>query len=145
MLKPRLDEQAVHVDSDLEPDLPDTLMDPGRMKQVVLNLLENAIKFSPPSSPIQVRTRASEGVVQLAVRNASAELEEEDLTRIFARFVQRDGSFARQHGGVGLGLNLAKAIMELHGGTLWAELPEPGRVEFVAELPISAQSEGRRR
>ncbi len=134
VLKPRLDELAMGVDCQLDPGLPLAYLDPDRMKQVVLNLLDNAIKFSPDGSEIGVRTRKGDGAIELRVRNPSSELKEGDLTRIFARFVQRDGSFTRRHGGVGLGLDLVRAIVERHGGRIWGEFPVPGQVEFIAEI-----------
>ena len=137
VLKPRLDELAMRVDCQLEPGLPLAYLDPDRMKQVVLNLLENAIKFSPNGSEIGVRTQTGDGRIQLRVRNPSSELKEGDLNRIFARFVQRDGSFTRRHGGVGLGLDLVRAIVERHEGRVWGEFPVSGQVEFIAEIPLS--------
>jgi signal transduction histidine kinase len=103
---------------------------------VVLNLLENALKFSPRGARVRVATRALAAAVELRVRNPSEELAPQDLERIFARFVQRDGSYSRRYGGVGLGLNLVRAIAELHGGCAFAELPAPGQVEFVVQLPL---------
>jgi PAS domain S-box-containing protein len=138
LLKPRVDEHELKVILDLDANLPLASLDPGRMKQVVLNLVDNAIKFSPAGSEIQVGTRCADDAIRLKVRNYSGDLRKSDLTRIFARFVQRDGSFTREHGGVGLGLNLVRAIVELHGGRVWAGLPEPGRIEFTAEIPLSA-------
>ncbi len=135
VLKPRLDEGSLDVDCKLDAGLPLTYLDPDRMKQVVLNLLDNAIKFSPPGSSIHIRTEVSGRALLLGVRNRSADLGEADLERIFQRFVQRDGSFARSHGGVGLGLNLVRAILGLHGGRIRAELLEPDQVEFIAEIP----------
>jgi len=143
ILKPRLDEAGLELAVALDPDLPRAPFDPDRIKQVVLNLLENAAKFSPRGACIEVRTaRAPEGpdlpqAVELRVANPCKELESRDLERIFARFVQRDGSYSRKYGGVGLGLNVVRAIVELHGGKVWAELPEPGRVEFIARLPVA--------
>ncbi len=135
LLKPRLDERERSVLLDLDPRLGDAPLDPDRMKQVVLNLLDNAIKFSPDGSEVRVRTWQTPEGVCVSVSNASVELQPEDLQRVFARFVQRDGSFTREHGGVGLGLNLVRAIVELHGGRVWAELPAPGRVEFITQIP----------
>ncbi len=143
ILKPRLDEAGLEIEVALDPELPQVSVDPDRIKQVVLNLLENAAKFSARGARIGVRTRRApesdpaEAAVELRVANPSKELEPNDLERIFARFVQRDGSYSRKYGGVGLGLNLVRAIVDLHGGRVWAELPEPGRVEFIARLPVA--------
>ncbi len=133
--KPRLDERSLVLATSLDPALPPALLDPDRIKQVVLNLLDNAIKFSTPGGRIDVSTARSGATLVLAVGNPSAALEPADLDRIFERFVQRDGSFARAHGGVGLGLNLVRGIVALHGGRVRAELPEPGRFRVVVELP----------
>jgi PAS domain S-box-containing protein len=138
LLKPRLDERSLEVEQRLDESLPPAFLDPDRMKQVVLNLIDNAIKFSEPRSSLSIQTSHSGGCLRLVVRNPSGELGERDLARIFERFVQRDGSFSRSHGGVGLGLNLVRAIVELHGGRVWARLPEPGWVEFVAEIPVAS-------
>jgi PAS domain S-box-containing protein len=135
VLKPRLDEAGHAVELALDPALPPSLLDPDRIKQVVLNLLENAAKFSPARSEIRVLTSGGAGEIQLAVENPCAELEERDLDRIFERFVQRDGGFSRAHGGVGLGLNLVRSIVQLHGGSVRAELPAPGRFRVVVSLP----------
>ena len=138
ILKPRFDEAGLSVDLALDPALPLALLDPDRIKQVVLNLLENSLKFSPRGSRLRVSTQGDEDGVEVRVRNPCQELAPEDLERIFARFVQRDGSYSRKYGGVGLGLNLVRAIVELHGGRAWAELPYAGTVEFVARLPLHA-------
>jgi len=136
LLKPRLDERALQADCLLDQTMPLVLLDPNRIKQVILNLVDNAVKFAPAGSTIQIRTEAGPEVIRLVVRNASESLEEADLARIFERFVQRDGTFARQHGGVGLGLNLVRAIVELHGGRVWAELCGDAEVQLWAELPV---------
>ncbi len=138
ILKPRLDEAGFAVDLALDPGLPRADLDPDRIKQVVLNLLENSLKFSTRGARVRVSTNADDEAVEVRVRNPCAELGPEDLERIFARFVQRDGSYSRKYGGVGLGLNLVRAIAELHGGRAWAELPFAGTVEFVVRLPLHA-------
>ncbi len=136
ILKPRLDEAGFSVDLALDPALPLAELDPDRIKQVVLNLLENSLKFSPRGARIRVSTFHDNEAVEVRVRNPCHELGPDDLERIFARFVQRDGSYSRKFGGVGLGLNLVRAIAALHGGNAWAELPFAGTVEFVVRLPL---------
>jgi PAS domain S-box-containing protein len=138
ILKPRLDEAGFAVELALDPALPLAELDPDRIKQVVLNLLENSLKFSTRGARIRVSTFCDEDAVEVRVRNPSQELGPDDLERIFERFVQRDGSYSRKYGGVGLGLNLVRAIVELHGGRAWAEIPFAGAVEFVVRLPLHA-------
>jgi signal transduction histidine kinase len=135
IVRPRLEERRLEVDLDLDPELPDAQLDVDRMKQVALNLLDNAIKFSPSGERVLVRTTSLGGMVHLGVRNATRDLGAEQLDRLFDRFVQGDGSFARHEGGVGLGLNLVRAVAELHGGKAWGELVDPGRVEFAVRVP----------
>jgi len=138
ILKPRLDEAAFSVDLALDPALPLAPLDPDRIKQVVLNLLENSLKFSARGARIRVSTGCDGEAVEVRVRNPCHELGVDDLERIFARFVQRDGSYSRKFGGVGLGLNLVRALVDLHGGRAWAEIPFAGTVEFIARLPLHA-------
>ncbi|MFQ5697419.1 MAG: ATP-binding protein [Myxococcota bacterium] len=141
LMKPRLDERGLRAECRLDPTMPLALLDPNRIKQVVLNLLENAAKFAPAGETIRILTGSDRGRIRLVVENASSDLEEGDLQRIFDRFVQRDGTFSRQYGGVGLGLNLVRAIVELHGGSVSATLPAPDRVQLAVELPTAAHAE----
>jgi PAS domain S-box-containing protein len=135
MLKPRLDERALEIEQKLDTTLRAASLDADRMKQVALNLLENAIKFSPQGSRITITSRSLRGMQEFAVANSAPDIDEAQLESLFDRFVQQDGSFARHEGGVGLGLNLVRAIAELHDGKAWAELVRPGRVEFVVRIP----------
>ena len=140
VLKPRLDERELSVRARLAPGLPRALLDPARMKQVALNLIDNAIKFSPPGCSVELQTSHVRGMIELSLRNPAPAVEESDLERMFGRFFQRDGSFRRPHGGVGLGLNLVRAIAELHGGKAWAELPEPGWIAFRVRVPAGVEA-----
>ena len=103
----------------------------------MINLVDNAIKFSPPGSTVGVRTARTVNAIQLRVSNPSRDLAPGDLEHIFGRFVQRDGSYRRPQGGVGLGLDLVRAIARLHSGRVWAEMPRPQTVEFICEIPIA--------
>ena len=134
LLKPRLDDRGVSVALELAEDR-SAHLDPDRIKQVILNLIDNAIKFSEPGSTIGISTSGSGDAVRLSIRNPAPTLEQADLDRMFQRFVQKDGSFSRLHGGVGLGLSLVRSIVRLHGGRVWAELAQPGILQVTVEIP----------
>ncbi|MGC2411997.1 MAG: ATP-binding protein [Stellaceae bacterium] len=104
---------------DLPPDLPPLRGDELKIKQVLLNLVSNAVKFTPPGGTIELSTRFDQekGLV-LVVADSGIGIPREDLDRVLKPFEQVDSSLSRQHQGTGLGLPLVRAIMELHGGTV---------------------------
>jgi signal transduction histidine kinase len=107
-------------------------VDVVRIEQVVLNLLDNALKFSPAERPIEISLRHIHGVARLAVRDFGRGVPLDDRAHIFDRFFQAHGE--RRSGGLGLGLYLGRHIVELHGGHLFAEFPADGGTRFVLEL-----------
>jgi PAS domain S-box-containing protein len=117
--------------------LPPMLVDERRLKQVLVNLLTNAVKFTPEGGKIGLEvTRVAAGpAVQIAVWDTGIGIAEEDLPRLFLPFVQLDSRLSRQHAGTGLGLALVRRMIELHGGEIRVE-SEPGRgSRFVVTLP----------
>lgn len=97
-----------------------------RMKQVILNLMTNAIKFSPPGGIVNIEMRrAAGGNFQLAIADAGVGIKAEDIQRIFEPFVQAENGANRRFGGVGLGLAIARKIARLHGGDITLE-SQPG-------------------
>jgi two-component system sensor histidine kinase KdpD len=122
----------------LPPELPLVLCDGVLIEQVLVNLLENAIKYSPPASPIEVGARdaASEIVVTVADRGAGLPPGEED--RIFEKFYRSERN--RTTGGVGLGLAICRAIVSAHGGRIWAENGPSGGAAFRFSLPKGVES-----
>jgi PAS domain S-box-containing protein len=108
--------------------------DPLRLEQVITNLLDNAIKFSPPGSPIEVRI-AEPGPtgVTLAVRDHGIGIPAELRPRLFERYYQAHD--AEYRSGMGLGLYLSRQIIALHGGSIHAEFPPDGGTRFVVHLP----------
>ena len=117
------------------PDLVDA--DPARLQQVVWNLVQNAAKFTPAGGTIAVATRSTaEGRVEVEVRDTGKGISPEALPSIFNAFEQGDPAITRQFGGLGLGLSIAKAVMDRHGGTIRAASDGPGRgSSFVVALP----------
>ena len=102
-----------------------TCGDSGRLQQVVWNLLSNAVKFTPPEGQISVRL-AREHDYRLTVCDTGAGIDPGFLPLVFEPFRQADGTVTREHGGLGLGLAIAKQLVELHGGTIEARSPGRG-------------------
>jgi signal transduction histidine kinase/ActR/RegA family two-component response regulator len=113
--------------------------DRGRMEQVICNLLDNADKFSPAGSAIEVRVFPDHGHAVLEVQDRGEGIPAEMLERIFELFVQGPQSSDRARGGMGLGLTLVKRLVELHEGSVQAFSDGPGTgARFVARLPAAA-------
>jgi signal transduction histidine kinase len=119
-------------------DAPETLSlvgDPLRLEQVLINLLDNAVKYSPNGGSIEVRvTISAPQLVQISVRDHGLGIAPHHRDRIFDRFFQghRDG----YRGGMGLGLHISRQIVELHDGNITAEFPESGGTCFIVDLPL---------
>jgi CheY-like chemotaxis protein len=116
--------------------------DPTRLTQVVGNLLQNAVKFTPRGGTVSVRLSADAGRKQavLAVRDSGIGIDPDLLPRLFEPFAQADRSLDRSKGGLGLGLALVKGLAELHGGEAHAASGGPGQgAEFVVRLPMQPE------
>src|SRR5262249_4495317 len=110
------------------------LVDPFRVEQVVTNLVDNAIKYSPNGGPIDVAVdRVGPDHVEIRVTDRGIGISAEDRDRIFDRFYQANAG--AHYGGLGLGLYISRQIVELHGGTLDVEVPDEGGARFVVRLP----------
>lgn len=115
------------------------LGDFDRMQQVLWNLFLNAVKFTPPEGFVRVSLARVVNQVHLTVRDTGCGISPEFLPHVFDRFRQAEGSSTRVQPGLGLGLTLVKELVELHGGTVRAESPGPGRGStFTVVLPVSA-------
>lgn len=110
--------------------------DPGRLQQVIWNLLTNAIKFTPRDGQVAIEVAARGEAVAITVRDNGAGIRPEFITHVFERFRQADASMTRRHGGLGLGLSIVKHLVEQHGGTVRAESAGEGLgASFTIELP----------
>jgi signal transduction histidine kinase len=128
---------GVALHSAIAANLPRFRVDKRRFKQVLINLLGNAVKFTPRGGRIDVRAFASDGGVAVTVADTGIGIEARDIPRALERFGQVDGSLARKYEGVGLGLPLAKQLMELHGGTLKLESAVNIGTTVTIALPAS--------
>jgi signal transduction histidine kinase len=110
--------------------------DPHRLNQVVTNLVSNAVKFTPAGGRIDVRTARGVGSVTITVTDSGIGFDREFASQLFQPFRQADPSFKREHGGLGLGLSIARHLVELHGGTISASSAGAGRgATFSVTLP----------
>lgn len=109
----------------VEPDLL-ALGDPSRIDQVIHNVLHNAIKYAPGATPIEIRAARDNGMVVISVRDHGPGIDEDDLPFVFSRFERGRQVVLRHTSGLGLGLYLAKHLIEAHGGQIWIERPPDG-------------------
>jgi len=115
-------------------DLPPVSADPKRMEQVLVNLLHNAIKFTPPGGEIDVSASRGSNSVVFIIHDTGVGIAPDALPRIFERFYKADR--ARSGGGTGLGLSIARHLVEAHGGKIWAESIVSQGSTFYFSLPI---------
>jgi two-component system sensor histidine kinase KdpD len=133
----RLNERPLTVD--LAPDLPFVFINPVLVEQVLTNLLENALKYTPQGTPIGIIAQCSgaaepPGMITVTVSDQGPGIPEGDRQRIFEKFY-RGRSTAGQAGGAGLGLSICKGIIEAHGGRIWAVNCPDGGAAFSFTLP----------
>jgi PAS domain S-box-containing protein len=130
-------DRGISLETELHPSPSLMTADPARLQQVFRNVLENAIKFTPEKGTIRVTTAPeAHGRWEMRVRDSGIGIPEEALRRIFDAFEQASANVTRQFGGLGLGLAVSKALVELHRGTIRAESAGPGHGStFIVDLP----------
>ena len=138
----RLAEQAERAGVAIEilcsENIPDVNADSKRLVQVLVNLLHNAIKFTPPGGKITLSAQQQDDFIRFAVQDNGAGISADDLPRIFERFYKSDR--ARTGGGTGLGLAIARHVVEAHSGTIWVESVEGKGSTFQFTIPIAKLS-----
>lgn len=119
--RPMAERKRIDLSVAIEPERCVINADRDAVEKVVLNLLGNALKFTGSPGSIEVYGTFDQRGFQLSVKDSGVGLEEKDLSRVFDRFAQADGSATRKHEGTGIGLSLSKELVDLHGGSIWAE------------------------
>jgi signal transduction histidine kinase len=116
-------------------ELPALSADRERVHQVLFNLVDNAVRFTPDGGSVTISARRRNGSVEVAVADTGAGIAPEHLPRLFERFYRADAARTRGEGGTGIGLAIARSVVEAHGGRISAE-SEPGRGSvFTFDLP----------
>jgi two-component system, OmpR family, phosphate regulon sensor histidine kinase PhoR len=125
--------RGVTLETDLPPGLPQVRGDREKLQQVLINLVENALKFTPVAGSITLSAQANNGMIEVRVRDTGAGIAQEHLPHIFERFYKVDR--ARRDGGTGLGLAIVKQIVEAHRGEAWVESQEGAGSTFAFTMP----------
>ena len=125
----------------LDPACGEITCDPTRIRQVLLNLLDNAIKYSPKGGTIRIQTSATEAEVRVSVKDEGIGVDPADQKVIFERFRQLESGHTRRAGGLGIGLSLAQKLLSLHGGRIWveSEAGEGSNFTFALLRPMAAK------
>lgn len=143
-LRQLFDDKGVQLLAQLPPDLPHVLGDEDRLIQLLLNVLGNALKYTPQGGKVEVSfntslpARGQRKMITLAVKDTGIGIPAEHLPNVFTRFYRVDKSRSRASGGSGIGLTIARSIVEAHGGHIWAESPGEGKGStFFITLPAA--------
>ena len=133
--------KEVALRSSVEDGLPALLADPDRLGEVLANLLDNALRHTPAGGSVEVSAARRGAHVELAVRDTGEGIAREHLGRVFERFYRVDRGRSREQGGSGIGLAVARALVEAHGGAIQAESDGPGRgARFAVSLPLPGRA-----
>ncbi len=133
-MKMQAERAGIKISSQCSESIPVVLIDTERIEQVLINLIHNAIKFTPPGGEITLSAEVENDSIIIHVTDTGVGIAEEDLPRIFERFFKTDR--ARSSGGTGLGLSIAKHVIETHGGKIWVESKPGSGSTFSLSLPI---------
>jgi PAS domain S-box-containing protein len=136
-VQPLAEARNINIESHLSDAVRVVRADPDRIQQVLWNLLANAVKFTPGGGRINVQMERHGGQVEIRVQDNGSGITSEFLPHVFERFRQAEGSTTRRHGGLGLGLAIAKQLIELHGGDIGVSSEGEGRgATFTVRLPL---------
>lgn len=142
VLRTTVASKAIRVESQVDAQLTDVVLDASRLKQVLYNYVSNALKFTPEGGQVMVRARPEPGgaMFRLEVEDTGPGIDPADIGRLFVEFQQLDAGAAKKHGGTGLGLALTKRLVQAQGGTIGVHSTPGQGSTFFAILPRQATS-----
>jgi signal transduction histidine kinase/CheY-like chemotaxis protein len=136
-VRPLFDSKGLYLKTDVQDNLPLIFCDRTRIREVLLNLLSNAGRFTEQGG-VQVRVWLEESNIAVSVADTGSGIATEDISKLFQPFQQIDTSIRRHYGGSGLGLNISKRFIELHGGKIWVESEKGIGTTFFFQLPVAS-------
>lgn len=136
-VRPAAAAKHIHLDLSLDSTVGAVSGDPGRLQQVVWNLLSNAMKFTPDGGCVEVRLKGVGSHACITIQDTGEGIPEAFLPFVFDRFRQADSTFTRMHGGLGIGLAIVRHLVEMHGGLVTADSPGKDQgATFTVSLPL---------
>lgn len=139
VVKPRAQDKRIRISTFLPTDLPPVWADPGKLNQILLNLITNGVKYTHENGSVSVEARTVDGIVEIWVNDTGIGIAKEDQDKVFQRFTQIDSSATRSQGGTGLGLAIVKELVELHGGSIRLQSKLGKGSSFIFTMPISTK------
>nr|WP_292353320.1 ATP-binding protein [Methanomethylovorans sp. PtaU1.Bin093] len=136
-LKPLSSKKKIKISIQREKDTNAVVADEAKLKQIIYNLLGNAIKFTPEGEEINICIGTVEKMVRISVIDNGIGISPEDQKKLFRPFTQLDSTYSRRYQGTGLGLALTKELVELHGGRIWVESEVGKGSKFSFEIPAA--------
>jgi PAS domain S-box-containing protein len=138
VVRPTADAKGIKIETEFDPDPAVVSGDGNRLQQVIWNLASNAVKFTPSGGRVTVGLHHKEGQILITVADTGMGISPEFIPFVFDRFRQADSTTTRQYGGLGLGLAIARHIVEIHGGTIAAfSNGESNGATFTVSLPVA--------
>lgn len=134
-VRPLYESKGLYLEAEVAPGLPSVFCDSTRVREVLLNLLSNAGRYTEKGG-VRVRAWAEDGRIVVSVADTGPGIAPEDQARLFEPFQQLDTSIRRRHGGSGLGLSISKRFVEMHGGKMWLESQVGSGTTFYFSLPV---------
>jgi signal transduction histidine kinase len=134
----------VTIGRDIDTDLPALEADAARVHQVLFNLVDNAVRFTPPGGAVTIGAHRVNGHVEISVADTGSGIPSEALPRLFERFYRVDTARSREDGGTGIGLAIARSIVEAHGGHIHAESKMGKGSVFTFDLPAASHDRSER-
>jgi signal transduction histidine kinase len=131
-------EKNIKINTKLEANLPQITIDAGRIKQVMMNIINNAIKFSPKDTKINITVKKESKYILFVIQDQGKGIPKEKQKKIFEVFYQVDGGMDRKFGGVGLGLAICRGIVLSHGGEIWVDSTVNQGSTFCFTLPVES-------
>ena len=128
-------QKRITLDLETAPGILTANLDPSRFAQVLNNILDNALRYTPEGGRVELKTQLTENRIQLSVKDSGEGVSSEEAQHLFDRFYRVSESRNRNDGGSGLGLAIAKSIVEMHKGRIWAESEKGKGLKVVLELP----------